>query len=88
MRPIAEKLLRKIRESKPEPNAERLRRALSRSGLPDRVPFMELFADGEVMATILGKPLDYFNKALESRKEREERMLSSVNHTNAESGTS
>lgn len=48
MRPIAEKLLRKIREKKPEPNAERLKRALSRSVMPDRVPFMELFADGEV----------------------------------------
>jgi len=39
---------------------------------------MELFADGEVMATILGKPLDYFNKVLESRKEWEERMLSLI----------
>jgi uroporphyrinogen decarboxylase len=78
LRPVAEKLLRKICERKPEPNAERLRRALSRSGLPDRVPFMELFADGEVMAAILRKPLDYFNKVLESRKDWEERMLSLI----------
>lgn len=76
MRTIAEKLLREIHEKKPEPSAERLRRALSRSGIPDRVPFMELFADGEVMAAVLGKPLDYFYRDLESRKAWEERMLS------------
>lgn len=76
MRPTAERLLRKIRERKLEPNAERLRRALSRSGVPDRVPFMELFADGEVMAAVLGKPLNYFHKEVESRREWEERMLS------------
>jgi len=51
---------------------------LSRSGIPDRVPFMELFADGEVMAAVLGKPLTYFNKGLGSRREWEERMLSSM----------
>jgi len=78
LRPIAEKLLRKIRERKPEPNAERIRRALSRSGTPDRVPFMELFADGEVMAAVLGKPLNYFHKEVGSRREWEERMLSLI----------
>jgi uroporphyrinogen decarboxylase len=76
LKPIAEKLLKAIRERKPQPSAERLRRALSRSGIPDRVPFMELFADGEVMATVLGKPLDYFGRGLRSRREWEERMLS------------
>jgi len=52
--------------------------ALSRSGTPDRVPFMELFADGEVMATILGKRLNYFSKLPRSRREWEEQMLSLI----------
>jgi uroporphyrinogen decarboxylase len=76
MKPVADKVLRKIREHKPEPKSERLRRALSRSGLPDRVPFMELGPDAEVMSAVLGKPLDYFYRDLESRKAWEERMLS------------
>jgi uroporphyrinogen decarboxylase len=71
-------LLQKIRERRPEPDAELLRMALSRSGVPDRVPFMELFADGEVMAAVLGKPLDYFHRELGSRREWEERMLSQI----------
>jgi len=75
LKPIAEKLLQKIRELKTEPNVTRLEKALSRSGTPDRVPFMELFADGEVMAAILRKPLDFFGRELRSRKEWEERML-------------
>jgi len=78
MKPITKKLLQKIREREPEPDAERLRVALSRSGEPDRVPFMELFADGEVMAAVLGKPLDYFSRELRSRREWEERMLSLI----------
>ena len=41
MKPPARKLLKKIIEQKPEPDSERLERALSRSGIPDRVPFME-----------------------------------------------
>lgn len=78
MKIIVRRLLRKIREKKPEPNAERLQKALSRSGIPDRVPFMELFADGEIMASILEKPLNYFYKELRSQKEWEERMLSLI----------
>lgn len=78
MKPAAKKLLRRIREQRPEPDAERLERALSRSGIPDRVPFMELFADGEVMSAVLGKPLDYFSRELRSRKEWEERMFSLI----------
>ena len=78
MKPAVEKLLLKIRDHCPEPDAERLSIALSGSGEPDRVPFMELFADGEVMAAILGKPLDYFSKELGSRREWKERMLSLI----------
>ncbi|MGQ9515122.1 MAG: uroporphyrinogen decarboxylase family protein [Thermoproteota archaeon] len=78
MKPAAMALLDKIRKQKTQPNAERLRSALSRSKIPDRVPFMELFADGEVMAAILGKPMDYFYKELQSEKEWEERNLSLI----------
>ena len=78
MKPAVKKLLRRIREQRPEPDAKRLERALSRSGIPDRVPFMELFADGEVMSAVLGKPLDYFSRELRSRKEWEERMSSLI----------
>ena len=78
IKPKARKLLQKIREYKPEPDVNRLRAALSRESIPDRVPFMELFADGEVMAAVLGKPLNYFTKELRSRKEWEERMLSLI----------
>ena len=78
MKPFAQKLLKKIVKQKPEPDNKRLETALSRSGIPDRAPFMELFADGEVMASVLGKPLDYFGKGLKGRKEWEERMLSLI----------
>jgi len=71
-------LLKKIREQKLEPNADRLQKALSRSGTPNRVPFMELYADSEVMAAVLGKRLNYFYKELRSRKQWEERVLSSM----------
>jgi len=39
---------------------------------------MELFADNEVMAAILGKRLNYFDKRLQSRKQWEERMLTLI----------
>jgi len=78
LKPIVGKLLHKIREQKPEPDAERLRKALSRSETPDRVPFMELFADPEVMAAVIGKPLNFFRKGLRSQKEWEERMFSLI----------
>ena len=78
MKLAARKLLKKIREYDPKPDVRRLEAALSRKDTPDRVPFMELFADGEVMATILGKPLNYFYDELQSRKQWEERMLSLI----------
>jgi uroporphyrinogen decarboxylase len=78
LKPVAEELLKKIRKWKPEPDSERLYMALSRSKIPDRVPFMELFADGEIMAAVLGKPLNYFYKELQSEREWEERMLSLI----------
>jgi uroporphyrinogen decarboxylase len=72
---VARTLLKKIREHDPQPNVQRLTDALSRSRIPDRVPFMELFADNEVMAAVLGKRLNYFGKKLRSRRQWEERML-------------
>ena len=75
MKPTARKLLKRIREHNPQPKVERLTAALSRSGVPDRVPFMELFADNEVMAAVLGKRLNFFGRRLRSRRQWEERML-------------
>jgi uroporphyrinogen decarboxylase len=78
LKTAARKLLNKIREHSPVPDSEQLKIALSRSGEPDRVPFMELSADGEVMAAVLGKPLDFFSRKLQSRKEWEERMFAEI----------
>lgn len=78
MNQVAQSLLKKIRAEKPEPDAGRLKKALSRKGLPDRVPFMELFADGEVMAAVVGKPLDFFSGEPRSRREWEERVLALI----------
>ena len=39
------------------PDFSRLRRVLLREGEPDRVPFYELFADAEIMAAVLGRPI-------------------------------
>ncbi|MBS7614487.1 hypothetical protein KEJ18_01965 [Candidatus Bathyarchaeota archaeon] len=78
MKASVKKLLKKIKEYDPKPNVKRLHDALSRTEIPDRVPFMELFADNEVMAAILGKRLNFFNKKLQSRKQWKERMLSLI----------
>jgi uroporphyrinogen decarboxylase len=40
---------------KPDPDHTRLLRALRREGEPGRVPFLELFADDEVVAAVLGE---------------------------------
>ena len=42
---------------KPNPDYERLLKALRRQGDPDHVPFLELFADREVIAAALGEPV-------------------------------
>ena len=48
--------------AKPEPNFERLRRALTCQGELDRAPLLELFADHEIIAEVMGvdraTPLD------------------------------
>lgn len=42
---------------KASPDFSRLRKAVLRQGEPDRVPFLELFADGEIKQAILGRPM-------------------------------
>ena len=41
----------------PEPRFERLLTVLRREGEPDRIPFLELFADPEIIEAVLGKPV-------------------------------
>lgn len=41
---------------KPDPNFGRLLTVLRREGEPDRVPFLELFADLQIMESVLNKP--------------------------------
>jgi uroporphyrinogen decarboxylase len=43
--------------SHPTPNFERMRKVLLRRGEPDRVPFVELFADREIMGAVIGEPV-------------------------------
>ncbi len=54
---------------KPDPDIQRLLKVLRRQGEPDRVPFYELFADGEIMAAALEHPLgegkDYWDSLIE-----------------------
>lgn len=42
-----------------KPDFERLRRVFRRQELPDRVPFIELFADPEIVAAVLGEQAIY-----------------------------
>ena len=60
---------------KPDPNFDRLLTVLRREGEPDRIPFLELFADIEIMEAVLDKPFphlkdlepDQVDRALEAR---------------------
>ena len=42
---------------KPEPRFDRLLKVLLRQGEPDRIPFLELFADPEIIEAVLEKPV-------------------------------
>jgi uroporphyrinogen decarboxylase len=54
-----------------EPDFERLLKVVHRDSLPDRVPFIELFADGEIVGAVVGeKPVDLFT-ALTNREAQE-----------------
>jgi uroporphyrinogen decarboxylase len=41
----------------PDPDFSRLDKVLRRQGLPDRVPYIELFADAEIMSALVGEPI-------------------------------
>ena len=43
-----------VGQYKPDPNFDRLLTVLRREGEPDRIPFLELFADPEIMEAVLG----------------------------------
>jgi uroporphyrinogen decarboxylase len=46
-----------ITAASPNPDFERLRKVLLRQGEPDRVPFVELFADREIMEAVIGESI-------------------------------
>lgn len=46
----------------PDPDFERLRKVLLRQGEPDRVPFVELFADREIMEAVIGEAIPAPNR--------------------------
>lgn len=52
-----------------KPDFSRLEAVFRRAGLPDRVPFIELFADPEIIAAVLGE--DYIPYSLENRAQTE-----------------
>ncbi len=49
-----------------EPCWDHLRDVLLRRNIPDRVPFMELFLDDEIIAAVLERPVDSFADAAEA----------------------
>jgi len=54
--------------AKPEPNFERLRRALLRQGEPERVSLLELYADNEIVAYVMGGSADAPRDAIEKAR--------------------
>lgn len=55
-----------IGKYKPDPDFQRLLTVFRREGEPDRIPFLELFADLEIMEDVLEKPIPRFGR-LESQ---------------------
>ena len=45
----------------PRPNFENLRQVLLRQGQPERLPFIELFADREIMEAVIGEPIPAYD---------------------------
>jgi uroporphyrinogen decarboxylase len=58
-----------------KPDFERLRRAIYRDGVPDCVPFVELFADREIVAAVLGEEPYY---RANDRAEKEAELLQRI----------
>ncbi|MDO8588585.1 MAG: uroporphyrinogen decarboxylase family protein [Armatimonadota bacterium] len=50
---------------KASPDFSRLRKAILREGEPDRLPFLELFADAEIKQAILGRPVQSMTDEVE-----------------------
>jgi uroporphyrinogen decarboxylase len=50
-----------IGKYQPDPDFDRLLTVVGRNGEPDRVPFLELFADVEIMEAVLGQPFPRIN---------------------------
>ena len=59
-----------MRFDHPDPDFKRLHQVLLRQGEPDRLPFIELFADREIMEAVIGEPIP-----IPQRHERELREL-------------
>jgi uroporphyrinogen decarboxylase len=59
---------------RPDPDFERLRKVLLRQGEPDRLPFIELFADPEIMGAIIGEPLSLLELYDPEARERVQRQ--------------
>jgi len=62
--------LTSLNRNPPSPDFQRLRKVLLLQGEPDRVPFVELFADREIMEAVIGEPIP-----VPVRQERELREL-------------
>ena len=56
---------------KPQPDYHRLLKALRRQGNPGCVPFLELFADPEIIAAIAGGPVIYKQQQVSDRRVQE-----------------
>jgi uroporphyrinogen decarboxylase len=65
-----------IQADKLDPNFERLRTVLLRHGEPDRVPFIELFADPQVMSAVVGAPIA--DPEPKDRKQRELALMRTI----------
>ncbi len=48
----------------PTPDFARLEKVLRRQGQPDRLPFVELFADNPIMAAVIGEPIPVIPNAI------------------------
>ena len=54
----------------PDPDFEgRLLKVLLRQGEPDRVPFIELFADSEIIEAVLGEPVPWVHSNVRAERE-------------------
>ncbi len=62
MNDSAKRILESIKNLNPVPDIERLKKAVGRKELPDRVPLIELFPDDEIISDILGRDVPVLSK--------------------------